>query len=214
VWIDLNGDGHFDPLSEQFPLGKTIPYHGEVYVVRSDALASAVVANLRSAGQGKLRLVLPKKLSPRAKIAAELVSDLGELVSIEKLNEATPVPFGEYRLSSLTLEAPDSNGQTWSYSFYSGRTKNYAVPTNKETTVTLLERLAMNVALEPNESKASPGRTLSIRPELIADQSLELRSCTLGKAGDMSPTRAEGNAEILLLGPNGKVVTRGLTGFS
>ncbi len=214
VWIDLNGDRHFDPLTEQFPLGKTIPYHGEVYVVRSDATASAVVASLRSAGQGKLRLVLPHTLPASAKIAAELVSDLGELVSVDKLNDCTPVPFGEYRLSSLTLETPDSHGQVWNYAFYSSKTRNYAVPSRKETTVTLLANLTMNVSLEQPDDKISPGQTLSIRPELIADQSLELRSCTLGKPGDLSPMRAEGNAEILLLGPNGKVVTRGLTGFS
>ena len=64
VWIDLNQDGRFDPLTEQFPLGKPITHGGDVYVVRSDASASAVVANLRSAGQGKLRLTLAKKPPP------------------------------------------------------------------------------------------------------------------------------------------------------
>ena len=42
VWIDLNGDGQFDPLTEQFPLGKPIVKDGNVYVIRSDPLASAV----------------------------------------------------------------------------------------------------------------------------------------------------------------------------
>ena len=47
VWIDLNEDGHFDGLTEQFPLGKPITLGKDVYVIRSDATASAVVANLR-----------------------------------------------------------------------------------------------------------------------------------------------------------------------
>ena len=118
VWVDLDQDGHFDPLTEQFPLGKPIAHHGETYVIRSDAAASAVVANLRSEGQGKVRLVLAKKPAA-AGISAELVSDLGESVCIDKLDVAAPVPFGEYRLSSLQVAVPDACGQKWTYNFYS-----------------------------------------------------------------------------------------------
>ncbi len=92
-------------------------------MISSDATASAVTANLRSAGQGKLRLTLGEKTNPSAKIAAELVSDLGELVAIDKLDEAIPVPFGQYRVSSLKVELPDSAGQTWTYNFYNEKTK-------------------------------------------------------------------------------------------
>ncbi len=212
VWIDLNEDGRFDPLTEQFPLGKPITRGGEVYVVRSDASASAVVANLRSAGQGKLRLALAKKLTGPGKISAELVSDLGELVSIDKLDEPTAVPFGEYRVSSLKVEAPDSAGQTWTYNFDNEKTKNYAVPANRETAIVLLRRLRMDVALQLENGKASPGQTVSIQPKLLADRSLNLTSCTIGTAADCR--RAEGNAEVLLLAPGGKVASRGLTGFS
>ncbi|MGA2257763.1 MAG: hypothetical protein ABSG53_24130, partial [Thermoguttaceae bacterium] len=74
VWIDLDGDGRFDPFTEQFLLGKPIAKGGEVYLVRSDPLASAVRVNQRSADRGKLRLTLAVQSTPSAKIAAELVS--------------------------------------------------------------------------------------------------------------------------------------------
>ena len=93
VCIDLNEDGRFDALTEQFPLGKPITQGQDVYVISSDATASAVTANLRSAGQGKLRLTLGERSNPSAKIAAELVSDLGELVVIDKLDEAISRPI-------------------------------------------------------------------------------------------------------------------------
>lgn len=212
VWIDLNRDGHFDPLTEQFPLGKPIAHNGEVYVIRSDGLASTVHVSLRSVGQGRLRLTLAKKPTAPVKVVAEMISDLGELISIDQLDQFLPVPFGEYRLSSLKLEASDSSGQTWTYSFSNERTRAYAVPTGQETTVTLLDRLAMNVSLQLNGDTASPGQTISVQPKLTAEPSLSLTRCEVGKGANSQ--QAEGNAEVLLLAPDGKVVNRGLTGFS
>jgi hypothetical protein len=212
VWIDLDQDGRFDPLTEQFPLGKPIVHHGETYVIRSDAAASAVMANLRSAGQGKVRLRLAKKPAAATTISAELVSDLGELVCVDKLDAATSVPFGEHRLSSLQLTVPDSCGQKWTYNFNSDRARSYSVPTGKETTITLLRHIRMDVSLTRDRGKVTPGQTIDIQPRLTADRSLYLSSCTTGKDADCR--QPEGNAEIVLLGPGGKVVNRGMSGFS
>jgi hypothetical protein len=215
VWIDLNEDGRFDGLTEKFPLGKPIIQGEDVYVIRSDATASEVSANLRSAGQGKLRLTLGDKPDLKAKITAELVSDLGELVVIDKLDEATAVPFGQYRVSSLKLEVPDAKKQTWIYNFYNEKTINYSVPTNQETTITLLDQLDMNVSLSRTGSegeKITAGQTVSVEPRLTADKSLYLSSCTIGE-GEQSRA-AEGSAEILLLSADGKAISRGITGFS
>jgi len=212
VWLDLSGDGRFDPLVEQFPLGKPIRRDRDVYVVRSDAAASAVVANLRSAGQGKLRLTLAKKTPSPAKITAELISDLGELVTLDRLDEPSPVHFGEYRLSSLKLEVADSSGQAWTYNFYNEKKRTYSLPTGGQTEIRILSELAMQVELQPEKTKVSAGQTVSIRPKLLADQSLYLSSCTIGNQAD--PRQAEGSAEILLLRPDGKTITRGVTGFS
>jgi hypothetical protein len=216
VKLDLNEDGRFDGLTEQFPLGKPITRGEDVYVISSDASASAVAARLRSVGQGKLRLTLGEKSKPDAKAVAELISDLGELVVIDQLDQFTPVPFGQYRISSLKLEVPDANGQTWTYNFYRDKTKNYSVPTNEEITVTLLAQLEMSVSLgrdgSEEKEKITPGKTVTVEPRLTADRSLYLSSCSIGKGGESRA--AEGNAEILLLSPENKTINRGLTGFS
>ena len=211
VWIDLNGDGRFDPLVEQFPLGKIITRGKDVYVVRSNATASAVVAQLRSDGQGKLRLVPAKKLLASAKVSAEFISDLGELVLIEQLDKAIPVPFGEYRLNSLRLEATDAAGQLWTYHFDCRANTSYSVPTGKETSVTLLKQVAMRVSLQSG-NQVAPGQTVTVQPQVSTDDSLFLYRCTVGK--DATCQQAEGNAEIVLLSPDGKQVSRGLSGFS
>ncbi len=68
VWIDLDEDGRFDGLTEQFPLGKPITQGEDVYVISSDAAALAVTAKLHSAGQGNcgLRWASGRNRRPRS----------------------------------------------------------------------------------------------------------------------------------------------------
>jgi hypothetical protein len=239
VWIDLDGDGRFDALTEQFPLGKPIVKDGEVYVVRSDPLAAAVYATLRSAAQGRLRLTLappgcrgsastgaprgypvasgtPRTSgTPRAaKASAELISDLGELVAIDKLDQPVAVPAGEYRVSGLELEIADPAGQAWTYSFREEKARYYAVQTGKETAVTMLGKLAMTATTDCGSSadKPKPGETVVVSPRLVADESLYLSRCAIGN--DSGPRSTEAAAEVLLVSPNGKTIDRGITGFS
>jgi hypothetical protein len=214
VWIDLDGDGHFDPFTEQFLLGKPITKDGEVYLVRSDPLAAAVQVNQRSADRGKLRLELAVKPDRPAKVSAELVSDLGELVSIDKLGEAADVPVGKYSLSWLKLEMTDSASQSWTYSFYRDKGKDYEVRSGRETPVSLMAGLVLKVEMDTERygRTPAPGDTVVVSPRLVADGSLYLSSCTIGKGETASS--AEASAEIALLSLEGKIISRGITGFS
>ncbi len=214
VWIDLNGDGRFDPLTEQFLLGKPIAQAGEVYVIRSDPLAAAVRANRRSAAQGTLRLTLAGRPGPGAKASVELVSDLGELVAIDKLGEPVAVPIGQYSISWLKLQMSDAAGEPWTYSFRRDGAASFAVQTGQETAIAMLGGLAMKVTTGSDRSagKPKPGDTVVISPRLVADEGLYLASCTVGKDG--VARSAEGGADILLLSPDGKIINRGITGFS
>jgi hypothetical protein len=210
IWLDLNGDGRFDSLTEQFPLGKPLRHKGETYVVRSDALASAVLASLRSAEQGKLCLMLAG--APNAKISAQLLSDLGELVAIEQLDHEVDVPTGEYRVSSLQVEMPDAAGETWSYSFYQDKSPQHRVQTGQRTQVVLLPDLSMKVTLERQAGQIRPGDNVTITPRLSASDGLVLSSCKAGKNQDVR--QAEAAAEILLFSLDGRVISRGISGFS
>jgi hypothetical protein len=62
------------------------------------------------------------------------------------------------------------------------------------------------------DKKPQPGETVVISPRVVADECLYLSACSVGSEGD---SRAmEGSAEILLLSPDGKTISRGITGFS
>jgi hypothetical protein len=214
LWIDLNDDGRFEALTEQFPLGKPLRHEGQTYVVRSDPLASSVVASPRSAEQGKLCLTLADKQSQneKAEISAQLLSDLGELVAIDQLDSEVDVPTGEYHVSSLQLEMPDAAGEIWSYSFYEDKAPQHRVRTGQRTQITLLPDLLMQVTLERQGGKIRPGDNVTITPRLSASDGLILRSCQVGQNQDFR--QAEAGAEILLLSLDGKLISRGVSGFS
>jgi hypothetical protein len=213
VWIDLDQDGRFDPLTEQFLLGKPITKAGQVFVVSADATAAAVRARLRSGVEGKLRLEMAAQgRGLPSKVSAELVSDLGELVVIDKLGAAVPALAGDYYLASLKLEILDVAGQTWTYSFWHTKRELFPVQAGQEKVVPLCGNLAMEVAAEGKSGAVRPAETVVIRPRLIADGSLYLSSCKMG-SGE-SARAAEGSAEIVLLAADGKEVSRGITGFS
>jgi len=209
VWIDLNGDGQLDALTEQFPLGKPIVKLGETYVVRADPLASAVRCSLRSAAQGSLRLTVPARARRGATISVELISDLGELVLVDRLDQPTTVPVGEYRISWLKLETTDSSGQPWTYSFREDNARNQVVRAGEETTIAMLEQLVMNVGWSPgSDRKLKPGETVVVSPRLVADGCLYLSASTVGSEG------VARTAEVSLLSLDGKIIERGITGFS
>ncbi|MBN2578796.1 MAG: hypothetical protein JXB10_07380 [Pirellulales bacterium] len=212
VWIDLSADGRYDLLTEQYPLGKPITQDGQVYVVRSDPLAGAVVVNLRSVGEGKLRLVLAGKPDSSAEVAAELVSDIGEFLSMDKMDEFVPVPYGEYRFARLQLEVPDADGKTWSYYFYAEEPRNHPAPLDKETTLTLLDRCVVNVQMSTEGKKIKPGEEFQVRPQVLADGCLSLSSCDTKKKGESRGTDVE--AEVTVIAPDGKVVHRSSSGFA
>ncbi len=211
LWIDLDENGRFDLLTEQYPLGKAIAKQGDIYVVRSDPLASSVVVHLRSAGDGKLRLTLAAKTGTQVKATVELISDIGEFALIDKLDDITAVPYGEYRFARLRLEVPDADGNIWSFYFRAERDRYYPVPLDRETTIPLLKHFQVNVLTRPSEGKIKPGQKIRVYPEVIADRSLSLSSCSIVKKGQARPV--DGTAEVLLIAPDGTTVHRSVDGF-
>jgi hypothetical protein len=76
----------------------------------------------------------------------------------------------------------------------------------------LLTDLAMKVGFEHTGGKTRPGESVTITPQVRAGDGLVLSTCKTGK--DQDVRQAEASAEILLLSLDGKIISRGITGFS
>src|SRR5439155_11106004 len=76
VWIDLDGDGRFDALTEQFPLGTPVKFAGRLYLVKPSADGSSVFARERPNDQGAIQLTHAGQNRQRPPaLAVQLVSD-------------------------------------------------------------------------------------------------------------------------------------------
>ncbi len=122
LWIDLNGDGRFDPSAEQFLFATVLNLDGGRYVVRSDELGSRLAVE-PLIGVGTLRLAWKGGIAPAPgkEASVELhATALGRDGSVFGLSGTEPatVPVGEYRLGTVTIALDDTRGgQRWSFIF-------------------------------------------------------------------------------------------------
>src|SRR5262249_37922796 len=93
VWLDLDGDGKFDPLTEQFPLGTAITAGGTALLVRPQADGLGALARERPSETGTLRVVIPRlPKSEVVELSASYVSEFGELVVVKTDDKSLALP--------------------------------------------------------------------------------------------------------------------------
>ena len=123
LFLDLNGDGRFDPTAEQFLFATILNLEGTRTIVRSDLLGTRLQLDPLE-GTGTLRLELkPNELNKSAKVAEMRATVLGRDGSVFGLTggEATTVPAGEYRMGNLTIALEDAkSGEVWTFNFSDG----------------------------------------------------------------------------------------------
>ncbi|MHB1557920.1 MAG: hypothetical protein ACYC61_10600 [Isosphaeraceae bacterium] len=185
LWLDLNGDGRFDPASEPFLFANVLELGGQRYAVRSDELGRRLGLEA-IAGTGSLRLAWkpaddgkggrPGASSPREVRATALGRD-GSVYSLSS-TEPTIVPTGEYRLGTVMVSLDDpSGGKPWSFVFSDygakGDPRWYRVGKDATVTIDPVGRLAFEV--DPGNIAANPpkaGQELALQPLIYTGDGL------------------------------------------
>jgi hypothetical protein len=176
IWIDKNRDGQFDPLTEQFALGRPVTIGAATYLIRPAPLADMVAVTERSSDTGRLTLNATRLPTTRVvHAAAQLISEWGEWVVINDVDKAIDVPVGRYRMSALTLRVVDADGRTWAYTFYGSDQFALTVAKDAAAQFDMTAGLKMNVAL-----KAAPAPhqgSVDVAPIVVTACGLTLCGC-------------------------------------
>lgn len=211
VWIDLDGDGKFDPLTEQFPLGTAISANGTAVLVRPQANGLGAQVRERPKEAGTLRVEVARL--PKAEVvelSANYVSEFGELVVVKAADQSVPLPAGKYRVDSVRLKLADVDGKVWHYTFSTGdRSHGIEIAKGKETVHKLLDGLKVTVAFD-DRGGVKPGGTVQVQPDVVAG-GLYLTRCEVGTK--FAEYGREVAAEIKLTEPGSVTLDRCETGF-
>jgi hypothetical protein len=213
VWLDLDGDRTFDPLTEQFPLGTALTHGGTAFLLQPQADGLGLVVRERPAEAGTLAVKVARMPGAEvAELAVQYVSEWGELVSVKEADKAVSVPAGRYRVESVRLKLTDAAGKVWHYQFATGDRAGFdvEVAVGRAVVHQPLDGLKVSVTLDAAGGVA-PGDSVLVYPDVTAGR-LYLTRCEV--AEKHAEHGRELLAELKLTEPGSVALDRASSGFN
>ena len=218
IWIDLNDDGRWDSLSEQFPFTPILRIGDRRFAVRSDPWGERLSFEALT-GEGAIKLnVERRETADRVlDITATLVGRDGSAAVVRGLNCDQNMPVGDYRVSSMTVCLKDLGGGTnWNFIFSDngGRESRRWYPLRKDETLAIdpLASFVATVGVPQKSGPTRPGDILTLGPRLFTSDGLLINSCFRGKERALF---GEGPAaKVTLAMPDGTPLASAHSGFA
>jgi hypothetical protein len=187
LWLDLNKDGRWDPVDEQFLYAPILRLGTTRYAVRGDALGNRLaLEKLEGTGTVRIAVKQPELAERIEDVTVMLLGRDGSAVSLRGTTEEVVLPVGDYRLSILSLTLKDSQGSLpWNFVFSDngGRPphKWYKVDKGKSQTIDPIGKLELLPGLSAKAASCQPGKTLPIQPELFTGDGLLINTVYRGE---------------------------------
>jgi hypothetical protein len=208
LWLDLDGDGRFDPTSEQFLYAPVLAVGGARYAVRTDERGSSLSLEALH-GTGTVRLAArPSDRKSRVRdVTATLIGRDGSAVSLGGTAPAAVVPAGEYRLAAVTLALDDpAGGPRWTFIFSDqgrrGPPRWHSVAKDDALVIDPIGSLELRTGLGKAGTVKSGG-DLEFQPQLFTGDGLLIVACVRGTPA--SPAGEESFADSVLAGATARV---------
>jgi hypothetical protein len=209
LWIDKNRDGQFDPLTEQFTLGRPVTL-GAVYVVQPNPPGNAVRVTERPTDSGRMTLHATRLGAAKvSKLDAYLISEWGESVLLQDINKETRLPVGRYRLDAVTMSVVDADGHTWTYDFHGSDRFVVTITKDSAALLDLTAGLTMNVAVR--EMASHHKGTLDVSPAVVTACGLTMQCC---EKIDKFSARTAPEAVIAVEAPGSVALCEERSGFA
>lgn len=219
IWIDLDGDGSFDPVSEQFLYRPVLTVGADRHVVRGDLFGNRLALEpLEGTGTVALELKRPGLEERVSEINVLLVGRDGSAVGIKGLEDETNVPVGEYRLSALSVSLTDPDGgPAWHFVFsepYDHKVNIWhKVGKNQKLAIDPIGTLALSAEINDPPEDRKAGEAVTVQPRLYTGDGLLINAGYRG-----SPTAPgadhQTTSTVMLASPDGRTIDSVHSGFS
>lgn len=214
LWIDRDGNGKLDPVSEQFAASPLLKIGEKTYSFYLPPVGPARWKEINS-GFGKARVTFqPANGGSTNEIAMTLVGQTGEAFAAHSFNEELKVPAGKYQTASLSLGLTDSNKLPWQYSFVRGwddatmRAFPLEIPRDGTKDLKPFDKLKFSTGA-PAKMKLTRGASYTVRLSLETEQGLQLTNAVKN-----NQSSNESMARIELRDARGKVLSMATSGFA
>jgi hypothetical protein len=218
LWIDLRGDGRWDPLEDQYLFRPVLSLGPARYAVSSDGLGRRL-AFRKLEGTGEVRLAL--RPAPLAGCVEELTVTLlsrdGSAFSLRGRDARATLPVGDYRLSVLTLTLKDPRGgRPWSFVFsdQGGRLPHrwHKLAKGGRLVLDPVGKLELLAVLDKEDGRCRPGQELTVWPQLFTGDGLLIARADRGFT-DPAGRPGGCEAEVVLASAEGKPLSTAASGF-
>jgi hypothetical protein len=225
LWIDLNGDGRWDAVDEQFLYSPILTLGGQRYSVRSDERGNRLsLAKLE--GTGIIQLAVHQKPAPDSsepgvlgrvsEIAVTLVGRDGSAVGLRGASAEASVPIGDYRVNAVAVTLDDAAGAArWNFVFsdnQSGDAKRWhQLKKDDRLSIDPLEKFDFAAGPWQISGTCRPGDDLTFQPKLFTVDGLLINTCYRGT----HDTGRDGTcASIKLTASDGTLLSTAQSGFA
>jgi len=181
IWLDLNEDGRWDALTEQFAVRPILELPSGRYAVAADLLGeSLMLKKLEGTGTFVLAAAGQIKTTRILDITTAFVGRDGGVFALRGNASELTAPVGQYRIHSLVVVArQDAESPPWEFVFNrEGRRppRWFDLMRDSRLEINPLDRFVLTV--EGVDDTCWPGQSLSVQPCVYTGDGLSINACT------------------------------------
>ncbi len=210
LMLDLDADGKFSPLRERFASRGVLRVHSRRYTIGyGDDERSIRLLPLLGTGYLIPKLSFANRAARVTDFRAELVSNGGVHISLDRLDSAAEVPVGTYRVKRLKFDAEDD--RKWKMAFEQERSREgSSVTVNRGETIEFDLLGSLTLESEVVQGSLTSRTTLTIQPSLKTSTGLYLTASFVGDLDAQDDNRL--TATLIDLGSNSQRSVRAVEG--
>lgn len=192
LWIDLNNDNQWDPLTEQFPFAPVLTLNNQRYGLRGDATgARLAIEPLTSEGRIRLRLGELAKDASLLRLDVMLTGEDGSAFAVSSLDTPTVLPTGRYALGSIAISVQHPGAAQPTHFVFSrvgvdADTRWHELKKDQELILDPIGKLRFALEIDKDQRTRKPGEPIHVQPKLFTGDGLLINSCSQGDAEEVS----------------------------